>query len=68
MQQPEISIHPLIGRLQNFHQIQRNSFVALTLKNYLFEKKKVSHITLVDIFLHVHYNKRRKNTPGIPGK
>lgn len=27
---------------------------------------KVSHITLVDIFLHVHYNKRRKNTHGIP--
>ena len=29
---------------------------------------KVSHITLVDIFLHVHYNKRRKNTHGIPKK
>lgn len=29
---------------------------------------KVSHITLVDIFLHVHYNKRRKNTHGIPRK
>lgn len=27
---------------------------------------KVSHITLVDIFLHVHYNKHRKNTHGIP--
>ena len=29
---------------------------------------KVSHITLVDIFLHVHYNKHRKNTHGIPRK
>ena len=31
-----------------------------------FEKKEVSHITLVDIFPHVHYNKHKKNTLGIP--
>ena len=32
----------------------------------VFEKRKVSHITLVDIFQHVHYNKHKKNTLGIP--
>ena len=41
-------------------------FLLKFLEVHILRKKEVSHITLVDIFLHVHYNKHKKNTLGIP--